>query len=200
MSRGQSLALSGSKSGGESTNPSSPLTKPVDPIAPLLARLDSGRHHKSGVDSPDRFVTHCNAPPPLSQRHLVEALAAAEIQSKEGEVGQRDEIRSGPGTLRVDGTHLIPPGRSALSPPHGRGDGDRGQGALPDGHHGPSGDVKTPKARAHFASHERGHKKKDAVCRAKAFAFFGQVGLGIGSTADAQDDSASDMSDEASEC
>jgi len=187
-----------SKSGGEDTNPSSPQNQPTVPHIPLLGRLDSS-YHKPGVDSPDRFATPYAAPPPLSQRHLVEALAAAELDSKDGEVGQRDEIRSGPGEMRVEagrGGHLIPPGRSVLVAADGSSEhpgSHRGHGT---GHHahyadhgkGDSGNAniaeQTPRPRQGRSISDlsvevkRHSKKREEVCKAKAFAFFGQVSYG----------------------
>lgn len=219
-----------SKSGGETTNPSSPQNNPTDPSSSLPShniparRLDTS-YHKPGVDTPDRFATPYAAPPPLSQRHLVEALAAAELDSKEGEVGQRDEIRSGPEGMRVEGGrggHLIPPGRGVLTPVDGDGGSGgsgggrtegaggggkgkepvRGSGAEESGEDA-SGHMpeKTPKpSHGHGRGHGQGHgqshtrppymsrsvsdlsvevkrqtKKREEVCKAKAFAFFGQV-------------------------
>lgn len=173
-----------SKSGGENTNPSSPQNHPIDPRIPLLSRLDYAPH-KSGVDTPDRFVTPYSAPPRLSQRHLVEALAAAEIDSRDGEVGQRDHIRGEMGNMRVDGVHAIPTGRGGVthelahssSSPNTQHRGAR----TPRPHAGRSVSDLSVQA-------SRPGKRKEEICKAKAFAFFGQ------------DDSASDMSDETSEC
>lgn len=137
-----------SKSGGDVT-PLSPKEHepPINPHK--LSDMLSG--HKSGVDTPDRYVTHCSAPPPLSQRHLIDALAAAEIKEKENEMGQRDHIRAGASEMRTDGTgHLIPPGRSHLPSPEGRG----GEAQ------------RTPKA---------SKKRLSGELKSKAFAFFGQV-------------------------
>jgi hypothetical protein len=90
--------------------------------------------HKSGVDTPDRYVTHCS-----------------EIKEKENEMGQRDHIRAGASEMRTDGTgHLIPPGRSHLPSPEGRG----GEAQ------------RTPKA---------SKKRLSGELKSKAFAFFGQV-------------------------
>lgn len=198
VSRGADRELTSSKSGGEDTNPSSPQNQPTDPHIPLLSRLDSS-YHKPGVDSPDRFATPYAAPPPLSQRHLVEALAAAELDSKDGEVGQRDEIRAGPGEMRVEagrGGHLIPPGRGVLGPAdapsghprshHGHGhDANHGHGhghAERDGE-GSNSNIaeKTPRPRPGRSVSDlsvevkRHTKKREEICKAKAFAFFGQV-------------------------
>ena len=113
------------------------------------------------------------APPQISQRHLVEALAAADIKDKDGQVGDRDEIRSGRANLVLNGNHhLIPSGRSAQYPDSAETE------RAPD----------TP--RAH-------HSKRHVDHRAKAFAFFGQVSTNqSGATLIVpQDDSASDVSD-----
>ena len=165
-----------SKSGGEKTNPSSPTEKPNEPKMPALSKVGSSSH-KSGVDSPDRFAKPYQAPPPLSQRHLVEALAAAEIESKEGEVGQRDEIRSDPSEMRVDGSHFIPSGRSTS---HGPTQDPRGASSTHGSHHQQPRQIpsRPPNGRSMSdisgASSRPGRKKKEA-CKAKAFAFFGQV-------------------------
>jgi NAD+ kinase len=73
--------------------------------------------HKSGVDSPDRFVSRYEAPPPLSQRHLIQALRRVDIKEREGEEGQWDDVRSGSSAYRVEGQpHQIPSGRNSSSP------------------------------------------------------------------------------------
>ncbi|ORX40559.1 ATP-NAD kinase-like domain-containing protein [Kockovaella imperatae] len=192
------------KSSGDATNPSSPHISATNPKHPLdrLKQIESPMKHVDGVSSPDRYVTKCDAPPPLSQRHLMRALAAAEINAKEGEVGDRDEIRAGSSNQRLDGNgHMIPSGRSPVASP---------SMALADMRNGVA-DLKTPRAshrhqhqhqQHHSHSHNHQHhpttighspqhhsssrkppppKRQDS--RAKAFAFFGQ------------DDSASDMSD-----
>lgn len=167
-----------SKSGGEGTSPSSPQNKPSDPRIPLLSQLDPTGYHKSGVDTPDRFATPYQRPPPLSQRHLVEALAAAEIDSKEGEVGQRDDIRSGTEGLRIDGAHLIPPGRSMTSRT------EQSTTSSNDKKQEKEKEAKTPRARPTYSGRSfsdlsvqasRAGKRKEEICKAKAFAFFGQV-------------------------
>ncbi|EIW72112.1 hypothetical protein TREMEDRAFT_70628 [Tremella mesenterica DSM 1558] len=172
------------KSGGEATpsSPSSPILgetlRPTakQPTNELHARL-APHLQKSGVSTPDRYVTHGAAPPPLSQRHLIEALAKAklddqrhpgvsgELREKDGEQGQRDDIRSDGSAFRVDGTHRIPHGRGHLGSPHEPGMMDQ----------------KT--ARPREMSRERTEPRE----KAKAFAFFGH------------DDSASDLSDGTSE-
>ncbi|KAK4689907.1 NAD+ kinase, partial [Tremellales sp. Uapishka_1] len=157
------------KSGGDQT-PSSP-SPPTDnkvPVNKLHSMLDSHKS-KSGVDSPDRFILGYEAPPKLSQRHLVEALNAAEIKERENEEGQRDYINSDPSALRVSGNQM-PQGRS-LAPAHSPSVED------------PNKELKTP--RPHH-THASGSKARSET-NFKAFAFFGQ------------DDSASDMSDEPSE-
>lgn len=151
------------------------MEKPTDPRIPLLSQLDPG-HHKSGVDSPDRFAKPYQAPPPLSQRHLVEALAAADIDSKDGEVGQRDEIRSGPSEMRIDGAHLIPSGRSVIS-----GGSDDSSSDPPPSSTQPQQQEDKPKRNYGRSVSDisgvvsrPGNKRKE-TCKAKAFAFFGQV-------------------------
>ena len=117
-------------------------------------------HHKSGVDSPDRYVTPYSAPPPLSRRHLVEALAAAEIEDKDGEIGQWDDIRAGPEGLRVDGgAHLIPTGR-ILSPAE-----ETDSKSMKD--------IKKP--RPETTESDGGRRRTDS--KANAFAFYGQVSV-----------------------
>ncbi|KAL7418394.1 hypothetical protein Q5752_006852 [Cryptotrichosporon argae] len=166
------------KSGGELT-PSSPRSKQAEPVAPkALASLLAS--HKSGVDSPDRFATPYEGPPPLSQRHLLEALAAAtgsesEIKAKDNELGQRDHIRAGVADLRVDdGSHRIPAGRSIAL-------GVTADDAV---------EMHTPRASLRHAKQvrhaDRGQNSKRDGPKSKAFAFFG-------------DDSASDLSDTPSE-
>ncbi|WVQ84632.1 hypothetical protein IAT38_006787 [Cryptococcus sp. DSM 104549] len=202
------------KSGGE-TQPSSPPIPPENdtnklPPSHLHSLLAS--HQKSGLQTPNRFATPYQAPPALSQRHLIEALAAAEIREKENEEGQRDDIRGDGSAFRVDGGHhLIPPGRSQLPSPElststtgeseTEGPGDRGR----DGERRMM-DEKTPKPESHHHHHHHQHEhhhshsphrqrkhsqghvaEKLSECKAKAFAFFGQ------------DDSASDLSDDHSE-
>ncbi|WWC91732.1 uncharacterized protein L201_006679 [Kwoniella dendrophila CBS 6074] len=114
------------KSGGENTQPSSqPSSPPIEaqhPPAPPLNRLNSllNRAHKNGLETPNRFMTPYEAPPPLSQRHLVEALSKAEIREKDNESGQRDNIREDGSAFRYSGKHgehLIPSGRSNLTSP-----------------------------------------------------------------------------------
>nr|XP_019044111.1 NAD+ kinase [Kwoniella bestiolae CBS 10118]OCF23041.1 NAD+ kinase [Kwoniella bestiolae CBS 10118] len=119
------------KSGGENTEPSSPPIEAQASRPPPPNRLNSliGHAHKSGVETPNRFMTPYEAPPPLSQRHLVEALTKAEIREKDNEQGQRDNIREDGSAFRYNGKsgeHLIPPGRSNLtSPTENQNDIDR---------------------------------------------------------------------------
>jgi NAD+ kinase len=167
-----------SKSGGEQTKPSSPNNSEgghtQNPIPKSVNRIQESTHRKSGVYTPDRYATHYGGPPPLSQRHLVEALVAAEIDNKEGEVGQRDEIRAGPSELRVDGgAHLIPSGRSVIS-------SSQGDSQSPGGRHEHAlAELKTPRpkglGRDGRQSGHSPHRQKKEECKAKAFAFFGQV-------------------------
>ncbi len=112
--------------------------------------------HKSGVDSPDRFAAPYKPPPPLSTRHLVEALAAVDIQERENETGDRDDIRTVGSGLRVD----EPSRRRAVV-------------SSPLEEQRPYGEKKK-KSEAHKDG--RQVTGSQAHCRAKAFAFFGQVG------------------------
>lgn len=150
---------------------------------------------KSGVDTPDRFVTHYSGPPPLSQRHLVEKLAQAELKEKENERGQRDDIRGDPAMLRVGREgHMIPSGRGL-----GGGDGSssHGQtGSAIERDRGRDKEERTPRPGHGHQSHSgqgatqgqhrrgnaggssvRGTSTGRAEGRAKAFAFFGQVSV-----------------------
>ncbi|KAK8853247.1 hypothetical protein IAR55_003949 [Kwoniella newhampshirensis] len=202
------------KSGGES-EPSSPPDQPPDLPPPQLGpqklhSLLSG--HKSGLETPNRFATPYQGPPPLSQRHLVEALAAAEIREKENENGQRDNIRGDGSESRVNGHHhLIPPGRSNIpSPAAVRQDEEsEAEKSTSDSNGAPKAKVNDTsrhepgQAQGHVHHHhhhhhhhangqgegssQRRHQSPSGQGKAKAFAFFGQ------------DDSASDCSDDHSE-
>ncbi|ORY33416.1 hypothetical protein BCR39DRAFT_519922 [Naematelia encephala] len=174
--------------GTNGTNPSSPQFETTDP--PIPNRLHSlAEKHKDGVDTPDRFaVPYAGGPPPISQRHLVEALHKAEIMEKKAEMkekkaemkekkaeimekaneqGQWDDIHADGSAFRVDlgsGSqgHLIPPGRSTLT--------------------SPLEDQKTPKAAPRTVRSRQstldqdgrsGDRKEKKKGKCKAFAFFG---------------------------
>lgn len=65
----------------------------VAPSPPILAARKM-RHlveeYRSGVQSPDRFASNYHAPPPISQRHLLEALANVEKELKRVELSAKE--------------------------------------------------------------------------------------------------------------
>ena len=194
-----------SKSGGEATpsSPSSPATFPTP--APALPSLHSiASTHRAGVDSPDRFVTPYSAPPALSQRHLLEALSKADIQGREHEDGDRDNIRGDPSTWRVDdatlrnmdttpraahgvhGGHARTTSHPQLHPAHHSYHARQGQSASQTG--------RTLRV-------EQRNQRGLSPTRSKAFAFFGRVRGNPNEKAltYVQDDSGSDLSDPSEE-
>lgn len=191
-----------SKSGDNTPSPNTPDTTGVPPHlssqAHLAHRQRSESSNKSGVDTPDRFVTHCDGPPAISQRHLVDKLNAAEIEisKKENEDGQRDNIRSDGNDTRVDGQHMIPSGRHIGRERRGSDSVESGStiGAIPGP--GASTRPKAPRARSQT---RRPAPMERAESKAKAFAFFGQVRLTLlycEPLLTEQDDSASDQSED----
>ncbi|WVR00157.1 hypothetical protein IAU59_007299 [Kwoniella sp. CBS 9459] len=215
------------KSGGENTQPSSPPIPPTDPLLPTnkLHALLNGQRHKNGVETPNRFVTPYEAPPPLSQRHLVEALAKAEIREKENENGPRDDLRGDGSEMRVSsrhGEHLIPPGRSQLTSPtdsqaqediddDGEGESTQkeseAEGAEDDRDNKMLIDQKTPRPRPsalhHHSHHHHHHHHHHSSPGVRVQSPAGRGGDGKGKAKAfaffGQDDSASDMSDDHSE-
>ncbi|WVQ66956.1 uncharacterized protein L199_005147 [Kwoniella botswanensis] len=209
------------KSGGENTEPSSPPIEAENPPAPppINTRHSMlGHPHKCGVETPNRFMTPYEAPPPLSQRHLVEALAKAEIREKDNELGQRDNIREDGSAFRYNGRHgehLIPPGRSNLTSPtesesvgEGEGEGDETErSSMMDQktprpiitshnshhHHHHNGErvrIQSPTQHKHNHEHHHAHSgRAKNEAKGKAKAF---AFFG-------QDDSASDLSDDHSD-
>jgi len=158
-------------------------------------RHKSASSYQSGVDTPDRFVTHCEPPPALSQRHLVDKLAGAaaemEISRKDNEDGQRDHIRSDANEMRVDdGQHMIPSGRNlVVTSPN---DNLKPNGGEQSGKPVPSPNPRRlshsqqahsqSQAQARARSRSRSQTRRPAhmdrsESKAKAFAFFGQVSL-----------------------
>jgi hypothetical protein len=79
----------------------------------------------------------------------VEALAKADITEKDGESGERDLIRTEGNESRVEGASLIPADR------------------VLEGSSSSHKEEKTPRPKK--------KEKKHESCKAKAFAFFGQV-------------------------
>ncbi|WWC64547.1 uncharacterized protein I303_107157 [Kwoniella dejecticola CBS 10117] len=209
------------KSGGENTQPSSqPSSPPIAATNPnipssnkLHSMLNHAHNHKNGLETPNRFMSTYEAPPPLSQRHLVEALAKAEIREKDNESGQRDNIREDGSAFRYNGKHgehLIPPGRSALTSPtdeRERENGDANEESEAGdqykdqktprpiihshhSHHDERVRIQSPVGHRHHHHHHHHHQQQRTESgkgKAKAFAFFGQ------------DDSASDLSDDHSD-
>lgn len=158
-----------------STSPSNPNqnTSPRSRTNPNLPQR-SPTESKSGVNTPDRFVTHHTGPPPLSQRHLIDKLHQAELKEKENERGQRDEIRSDPNVMRT-GSHMLPgSSRSSTNANAGeRGErGDSGRGRADGQRH--------KRTHSSTSAQASGNARREASAgrhegRAKAFAFFGQV-------------------------
>ncbi|WVR07651.1 hypothetical protein IAU60_004693 [Kwoniella sp. DSM 27419] len=209
------------KSGGENTQPSSPPIVPEEPnmSASKLREKLEGRCSKSGVETPNRFMTPYEAPPPLSQRHLIEAMAKADIREKEGEQGQRDEIRGDGSALRYhpkhgESRHLIPPGRSQLPSPENAIEAVQSEASEKESEsermvesqrprdiaeqHTRGAEQKTPRPSTHHHHHHHHHHhggmqspsaRANAETKGKAKAF---AFFG-------QDDSASDLSDEQSD-
>jgi NAD+ kinase len=178
------MKLTNSKSGDNTPSPNTPDTSDAPPPldhAQRARRQQSGSSYKSGVDTPDRFVTHCEGPPAISQRHLVDKLNAAEmeISKKDNEDGQRDNIRSDGNEMRVDGQHMIPSGRNI------NGTSESGAGAGPSdarrGGRDANGVVSAPSTTTkHKTPRARSQTRRPAPMdrtesKAKAFAFFGQV-------------------------
>ena len=183
-----------SKSGGNTPSPNTPDTSGMPPSFSqgLPDRQKSASSYQSGVDTPDRFVTHCEPPPALSQRHLVDKLAGAaaeiEISRKDNEDGQRDHIRSDAKEMRVDdGHHMIPSGRHIppTSPEqHLHAKEQEGKGkAVPSPNPRRLSHSQTQSqshAQARARSRSRSQTRRPAPMdrsesKAKAFAFFGQV-------------------------
>lgn len=166
-----------SKSGGDNTPaPNTPDETDAPPPLPhsTQPRQRSMSSHKSGVDTPDRFMTHYEPPHAVSQRHLVDKLHAAEVElgRKENEDGQRDHIRSETSEMRVvDGQHMIPSGRnlvdSNLLTAEPEVEGGEVE-AKPE---------RTPKAKSgrSRSKQRRPEAMERRESKAKAFAFFGQV-------------------------
>ena len=183
-----------SKSGGNTPSPNTPDGSGMPPsFSQSQQRHKSASSYQSGVDTPDRFVTHCEPPPALSQRHLVDKLAGAaaemEISRKDNEDGQRDHIRSDANEMRVDdGQHMIPSGRNLVvtSPndhvkPNG---GEQSGKPVPSpnprrlSHSQQAQSQSQARARSRSRSQTRRPAHMDrSESKAKAFAFFGQVSL-----------------------
>jgi NAD+ kinase len=177
-----------SKSGGNTPSPNTPDGTGMPPsFAQAQHRQKSASSYQSGVDTPDRFVTHCEPPPALSQRHLVDKLAGAvaemEISRKDNEDGQRDHIRSDANEMRVDdGQHMIPSGRNLASASPNE---SRPQVGEPNGKPVPSPNPRRlshsqAQSQARARSRSRSQTRRPAPMdrsesKAKAFAFFGQV-------------------------
>lgn len=184
-----------SKSGGNTPSPNTPDGSGMPPsFAQSQHRQKSASSYQSGVDTPDRFVTHCEPPPALSQRHLVDKLVGAaaemEISRKDNEDGQRDHIRSDANEMRVDdGQHMIPSGRNLASTSTSTNNHLHPNGEEPKGKAVPS---PNPRRHSHSQSQAQAHAQARARSRsrsqtrrpapmdrseskAKAFAFFGQV-------------------------
>lgn len=189
------IADDGSKSGGNTPSPNTPDGSGLPPSFSqgIQNRQKSASSYQSGVDTPDRFVTHCEPPPALSQRHLVDKLAAAEIEisRKDNEDGQRDHIRSDANEMRVDdGQHMIPSGRNIPVVGSSTSDGSteiKGQEkekgkAKPVPSPNPTKGHAQAQAQAHARARSRSRSQTRrpaqmdrSESKAKAFAFFGQV-------------------------
>lgn len=146
--------------------PASPLSQSASNIKSASDRLHAvARLRKSGFDSPDRFASRCEAPPPITQRHLVDAFAAADIEEKEYERGERDDIRSGSNAHRVDRHNMLSERKEAS----------------------PSAVVKKPEVNLKLHRSHKDRRPSSAVSaqaqrhegKANAFAFFGHVRLVI---------------------
>lgn len=201
-----------SKSEGELTPP---LTTAVPVQVNRIKRM-LNEPAKSGVQSPDRFATAYDAPPPLSQRHLLEKLAvverqlaAAELECPEGghdadgdteqETDQLGPLPSASGT-RGDGDD------AALTPEYwGRSRVVRRDSEPPDARTPRQGRSRSRSRVRRDASHSRSNSPSVAI-KPKAFAFFGHVsvppcgsrggkGGGQGHSLIMQDDSQSELSD-----
>jgi hypothetical protein len=154
-----------SKSGGDETSSPTSTAPPATSPRAVPKNVHSILDAHSGVDSPDRFASKYDAPPPLSQRHLIEALGA-EIKETANERGERDDIYlSDARPFMVAGqTHQIPSGRSALG--------------LDSASEATSTEDTGVKAKGRRKSHHSGAPRSSigSEGRPKAFAFFGQVG------------------------
>ena len=191
------IADDGSKSGGNTPSPNTPDGSGLPPSFSqgIQNRQKSASSYQSGVDTPDRFVTHCEPPPALSQRHLVDKLAAAEIEisRKDNEDGQRDHIRSDANEMRVDdGQHMIPSGRNIPVVGSSTSDGpteikgqekEKGK-AKPVPSPNPTKGHAQAQAQVHAQARARSRSRSQtrrpapmdrSESKAKAFAFFGQV-------------------------
>jgi NAD+ kinase len=188
-----------SKSGGNTPSPNTPDATGMPPsFSQSQQRPKSASAYQSGVDTPDRFVTHCEPPPALSQRHLVDKLVGAaaemEISRKDNEDGQRDHIRSDANEMRVDdGQHMIPSGRNLVitSPSdrhHSQPNGEQSGKPVPSPNprrlsHSQAQSQSQARARSRSRSQTRRPAHMDrSESKAKAFAFFGQVSLYICNT------------------
>jgi hypothetical protein len=193
--------LISSKSGGNTPSPNTPDATGMPPsFSQSQQRPKSASAYQSGVDTPDRFVTHCEPPPALSQRHLVDKLVGAaaemEISRKDNEDGQRDHIRSDANEMRVDdGQHMIPSGRNlGITSPndhhhhHSHPNGEQSGKPVPSPNprrlsHSQAQSQSQARARSRSRSQTRRPAHMDrSESKAKAFAFFGQVSLYICNT------------------
>nr|XP_019010361.1 NAD+ kinase [Kwoniella pini CBS 10737]OCF49142.1 NAD+ kinase [Kwoniella pini CBS 10737] len=164
------------KSGGENTQPSSqPSSPPIAPVNPpphqankIHSMIDHTHNHRNGLETPNRFMTPYEAPPPLSQRHLVEALSKAEIREKDNESGQRDNIREDGSAFRYNGKHgehLIPPGRSTLTSPTEERENGQDESEAGDGETGDQfKDQKTPRPIMN-SHHSHSHSQREDKVR-----------------------------------
>lgn len=161
------------------------MPNPANPVGsqnmPPLHSLGSPAGHHDGLETPGRFASKCGAPPPISQRHLVNALNNIELQPRPGEKGAYDDIHSQPNSAAFqepDRAHNIPRNRNDLAvrpassganreeegPAHAAGE-EADQSAI----------NQVQKEENHGQREQNAPKKTQAKGKAKAFAFFGQV-------------------------
>lgn len=167
---------------------------PSPPIMSARKMRHLVEEYRSGVQSPDRFASNYHAPPPISQRHLLDALANVEKELKrveikateaiEAEAEETDQVAPLPedDIRRTESDATLAPERSRSS----RRDSEERYGG------------RTPRqGRSRSRSAVRSGSRSGSPhvgLKAKAFAFFGHVSE-VTDTADKQDDSQSELSE-----
>lgn len=197
------------RSGGELT-PSPPLNAPVKTQTQsqrLRQLVDSS---VSGVQSPDRFASGYQAPPPISQRHLLEKLACVENRLRQASLKDERDYADANADANSDvspfpdETHDEAQAKRRESEDTVGGDDFDAQTTLNTNSNtrtSRSDSVtiggRTPRqGRSRSRSRHRGaaSRSRSGSPAVKAFAFYGQVSRMAG-RADFQDDSTSELSD-----
>jgi NAD+ kinase len=81
------------RSGGDETPSPSGIPPPNSHPQRIKSIMENA---KSGVNSPDRFASGYRAPPPLSQRHLLERLATVENQLRQAQLDGSSDTEGAP--------------------------------------------------------------------------------------------------------